>query len=81
MRLDNAVKVIKAEPDSQYRLRNCRCGSDNVAYVLGVDGLWRGHCFDCGHTGEGAEIRHDAQIRWNDAVCPRHQNPGSLGGH
>ena len=65
MRLDNAVEIIKAEPDSHYRLKPCKCGSDNVAYMLGVDGLWRGHCFDCGHNGKGAKIRHEAQEMWN----------------
>lgn len=68
MRLDNAVEIIKPKADSQYRLVPCRCGSDNVAYMLGVDGLWRGHCFDCGYTGAGAEARHDAQMKWN-GVC------------
>lgn len=68
MRLDNMVEIIKPEPDSQYRLRPCKCGGDNVAYMLGVDGLWRGHCFDCGHSGAGAKVRHDAQQAWNEEV-------------
>ena len=65
MSLDNAVQIIVPEYDSQYRLVPCKCGSDNVAYMLGVDGLWRGHCFDCGHSGHGAQVRHDAQMLWN----------------
>lgn len=65
MMLDDVLEIKKPNPDSQYRLRNCQCGSDNVAYILGVDGLWRVQCFDCGHTGAGAEVRHDAQVKWN----------------
>lgn len=68
MRMDDVIEIKPVDPDSQYRLRACRCGSHNVAYILGVDGLWRGHCFDCGLNGPGAEIRHDAQIKWN-GVC------------
>lgn len=68
MRLDNVVQIIKPEADSQYRLRPCKCGGDNVAYALGVDGLWRGNCFDCGHSGTGAKVRHDAQQAWNEGV-------------
>lgn len=68
MILDDAVEVIKPDPDGQYRLVRCKCGSDNVAYVLGADGKWRARCFDCGHTGEKARVRHDAQVRWNRGV-------------
>lgn len=65
MVLDNSVEIIVPDPDSQYRLLPCECGSDNVAYMLGVDGLWRGHCFECGRNGAGAGVRHEAQIKWN----------------
>ncbi len=68
MILDNAVEIIKPDPDSQFRLAPCEFGSDNVAYMLGVDGLWRAHCFDCGHSGPGSTVRHEAQIKWN-GVC------------
>lgn len=68
MSMDDVIEIKQAAPDSQYRLRPCRCGSHNVAYILGVDGLWRGRCFDCGHNGAGSEVRHDAQIKWN-GVC------------
>ena len=68
MMLDNAVEIKVPQPDSQYRLLPCKCGSDNVAYVLGADGLWRVQCFDCGHSGAGAEIRHEAQVKWNKEV-------------
>lgn len=68
MMLDDVIEIKKAEPDSQYRLRNCRCGSDNVAYVMGVDERWRVHCFDCGCDGPGATVRHEAQVKWNKGV-------------
>lgn len=68
MRIDDAVQIIKPAPDSHYLLLPCKCGSDNVAYVLGEDGRWRGYCFDCGHTGPGSIVRHEAQVNWNKGV-------------
>lgn len=65
MMFDNVVQTIKPEKDSQYRLKNCGCGSDNVAYIMGVDGNWRGRCLDCGRTGEGSKVQHKAQGFWN----------------
>ena len=69
----NVISIRKAEPDSQYRLRNCpKCKSDNVAYVeykSGNQEPWRVDCFDCGHTVDGkAANRHDAQVLWNEAA-------------
>ena len=61
--------VSKPDADSQYRLRSCTCGSDEVVYLDcpacgGV--LWRGLCVDCGaHTRGSYSIKHDAQIAWN----------------
>lgn len=68
MKMDDAVQIIKPVPDSHYRLVPCKCGSDNVAYVLGTDGRWRVQCFDCDHTGAGDLIRHGAQVKWNKGV-------------
>ena len=68
MEMDNAVQVIKPVPDSHYRLVPCQCGSDNVAYVLCVDGRWRVQCFDCGNIGPGDLTRHGAQVKWNKGV-------------
>ena len=65
MMMDDAVEIKLADPDSQWRLRPCKCKSDNVAYVLGADGMWRVRCFDCGNTGAKAAVRHDAQLLWN----------------
>lgn len=69
MTFDDVIEIRKPAPDSQYRLRNCQCGSDNVAYILGVDGNWRGHCFDCGRTGEGSKVQHEAQGLWNGVMA------------
>ena len=65
MIMDDAVKIVKPDQDSSYRLVRCKCGSDNVAYVLGTDDLWRVRCFDCGHTGNGDKVQHEAQLKWN----------------
>ena len=65
MMLDDAVEIEVPQPDSQYRLVPCKCGSDNLAYVLGVGGEWRVQCFDCWRSGARAEIRHEAQVKWN----------------
>lgn len=72
MMLDDVIEIKKADPDSRYRLRPCRCGSDNVAYVhyeaRGGE-AWRVQCFDCGHTvDKNNRVRHDAQIAWNKEV-------------
>lgn len=68
MEIQNAIKMVKPEPDSQFRLVPCRCGSDNVAYVQDVQELWRTECFDCGNKTEGKAARHDAQLIWNQMV-------------
>lgn len=71
MMMDNAIEIKVPAPDSQYRLLPCRCCSDNVAYVRYAaqgEELWRVQCFDCGNTGKGARVRHDAQVAWNKAV-------------
>ena len=69
MMLENAIQIIKPEPDSHFRLRNCSvCEGDNVAYIqLKSDGgeIWHGKCFDCGHMGAGSPVRHYAQAHWN----------------
>ena len=68
MIMDDAVKIVKPNQDGSYRLVRCKCGSDNVAYVLGTDDLWRVRCFDCGHTGAGDKVQHEAQLKWNKGV-------------
>lgn len=72
MVMDDVIEIKVPEPDSQYRLLPCKCGSDNVAYVhYNAKGgaAWRVQCFDCGHTvDKGYRVGHDAQINWNEAV-------------
>lgn len=72
MSMDDVIQIITPAPDSQYRLMDCPdCKSDNVAYVQAKtndEELWHGKCFDCGYTGEGAAVRHDAQLLWNKVV-------------
>ena len=65
MILDNDVEIVRPNQDGPYRLRRCKCGSGNVAYIRGVDGLWRVRCFDCAHTGPGDKVQHEAQVKWN----------------
>ena len=67
---DDVVKIIKPDPDSQYRLIPCDCGSSEVVYAQYIDPtgayLWRTVCTDCGATVDpGTSIRHDAQLEWN----------------
>lgn len=61
MLIDNALRIIKPDPDSQYRLRSCQvCDGDDVAYVQYEDGgqePWRVTCFDCGPHGIGERRR------------------------
>lgn len=66
--MDDVMQIVTPSSDSQYRLVPRQCGSDNVAYVLGVDGRWRVRCFDCGHTGQGSIVRHEDQVMWNKGV-------------
>ena len=70
MMLNDVIEIKKADPDSHYKLCNCKkCQGDNVAYVHynGRGGAaWRVQCFDCGHTvDKNNRVRHDAQIAWN----------------
>ena len=72
MMLDDVIEIKKPDQESQWRLRPCKCQSDNVAYVQynGRGGAaWRVKCFDCGYTvDKGNKVRHDAQVNWNEAV-------------
>ena len=69
MSMDDVIQIITTAPDSQFVLLPCPvCQGDNVAYVQTAnDGeMWHGKCFDCGFTGDGAAVRHDAQLLWNN---------------
>ena len=73
MMLDNVILIQKPEPDSHYRLRPCKCKSDNVAYEQynGKGGAkWRVKCYDCGFSvDKGNRVQHDAQNNWNQEVA------------
>ena len=67
---DDVVEIVKPEPDSQYRLRACNCGSEEVIYAkyTGGDGVprWRVVCTDCGATVDlQGNVRHEVQKAWN----------------
>ena len=79
MTMDDVVEIKVPDSDSQWRLLHCKCKSDNVAYVLGADGMWRVRCFDCGHTGAGAKVRHEAQVNWNREVKYEKENQEATG--
>ena len=70
--LQDEFDRIQPDPDSQFRLLNCKCGSDRAVYVHynGKGGAaWRCRCSDCGFTVDrGNKVRHDAQRNWNEAV-------------
>jgi hypothetical protein len=63
---DEWIAVVPVATDSQFRLKNCRCGSDHAAYVQRTDGLWAVRCFGCGREGNPEETRHGAQRNWNN---------------
>lgn len=58
-------RMERPDPDSHWRLRNCKCGSGNVAYLeycAEHGDAWRVKCFACGHTvDKGRKVKHDAQ--------------------
>ena len=74
MKMDDALEIVKPEPDSHFLLLPCRhCGGDNVAYVKYLHPTegerWRVVCFDCGETvgldPETGTCRHQVQLLWN----------------
>lgn len=67
---DDVVEIIKPDPDSQYRLIPCACGSNEVVYAQYTDAagapMWRVVCTDCGATVDlQGNVRHDVQVEWN----------------
>lgn len=54
--------------DGQFRLRACKCGSEDTAYLkLRLEGStpWAARCMACGAMGRALPVRHDAQLDWN----------------
>ena len=43
-------------------------GIARLASRINDEELWHGKCFDCGFEGQGAAVRHDAQMLWNKVV-------------
>lgn len=71
------VGMVIPEPDSQFRLRPCSCGSENVGYLqihAGSIKPWAVRCFTCGKTSDMFLVRHDAQIYWNTNMAVRSNN-------
>lgn len=74
MYIDDAIGIMKPEPDSHFRLIPCgNCKGNNVAYVKYLDKdrvRYRVSCFDCGNTvePEKAACAHDVQLVWNRKV-------------
>ena len=58
----------KPSPDSQFRLRPCKCGSEDVVYQSydGMTGhVHRVRCNNCYRRTLWKRCRHDAQVEWN----------------
>lgn len=68
MVINDAVRLVTPVPDSQYRLKACKCGNDQPVYVVGCDRKWRVMCLDCKKETKGFEVQHDAQTDWNREV-------------
>lgn len=65
------TEIVKAEPDSQFRLVPCECGGEVVyehfiAGALHTD-FWKVKCLGCGLHTFACTVRHDAQCDWNTA--------------
>lgn len=59
---------LKPSPDSQFRLRPCKCGSEDVVYqsYQGPEGtIYRVKCRSCGIRTFWRLCRHDVQVEWN----------------
>ena len=65
MMLDDVIEIKVPEPDSQFRLIPCKCGSDNVAYehYNGRGGAaWRVKCYACYVPNARADMRHRKKV-------------------
>lgn len=70
-KLGDLVEIIKPEPDSQYRLRPCECGSRKVVYICyGYYAFYTAICDTCGKETALHRNRHKAQIEWNGRAAP-----------
>lgn len=70
MCFDDVVEMKKPDQNGQYRLKACKCGSEEVAYMHCRDIFgnlfWRVRCMECGAETIGMyAVQHDAQVGWN----------------
>lgn len=67
------VQIIRPDPDSHFRLRQCECSYSDVAYTKkitphGVE--WMAGCLTCGRCTRVRAGQHSAQIEWNGKERP-----------
>ena len=82
MSFDDVLEMNKPDPQGQYRLKPCECGSEEVVYLHCRDIFgnlfWRVRCMDCGaETVSMFAVQHGAQLGWNSRSGIVH--PGSDG--
>lgn len=68
-------QIVKPDPDSQYRLIPCECGSTEVGYIRRISTPpyrveWAACCPACGKMTRYWQIKHTAQIEWNGRSRP-----------
>ena len=64
-------EFIRPAPDSQFRLRPCVCGSEDVVYQCTARIGWdeyRVKCLNCGRRTILHPCKHDAQNAWCEMV-------------
>lgn len=70
-KLGDLVEIEKPDPDSQYRLRPCACGSSDVYYICyGYYAFYTAVCNTCGKQTTLNRTKHHAQIEWNGGERP-----------
>lgn len=75
--IDKATEELRVadiqlpDPDGQFRLRGCSCGSQTVAYLKLENGNWAVRCMRCKKTSPPFPVRHDAQLHWNTELADR----------
>lgn len=72
LEINNAYEIRQADPDSQWRLKNCqKCKSDQAVYVRVFDSqgnlVWKVKCLHCEAETEERFVQHDAQMLWNSS--------------
>jgi hypothetical protein len=68
------LKTLIPDPDSQFRLRECKCGSGEAEYLLlggAGEEVWTVQCPKCGIHTPYSPIRHNVQVYWNKHLAER----------